>query len=82
MTEDAYISSVLRRYTLTAPPLVPSPSVRAAKAIIPRLNAWANQWLASPITFSGSYAKGTAVVGTTDVDLFILSPSRTQRPFP
>lgn len=71
MTEDAYISSVLRKYTLTASPLAASPAVRAAKAVIPRLNAWANQWLASPITLSGSYAKGTAVVGTTDVDLFI-----------
>jgi hypothetical protein len=71
MTEDAYVSSVLQRYSLVASPLVPSPALRAANAVIPRLNAWANQWLASPITLSGSYAKGTAVVGTTDVDLFI-----------
>lgn len=44
--------------------------MRAANKIAPTLRAWAGTQL-NDISVSGSYAKGTAVAGTTDMDLFI-----------
>src|SRR6266446_6330701 len=73
MTPDQYVASVLSRYT---GPKFGSPVIAAANAIIPSLNGWAGGYLASRISFSGSFAKGTTVLGGTDIDLFIsLKPS-------
>ncbi len=45
-------------------------AVDAANKLIPLINRWGNGYVAN-ISLSGSYAKGTAVQGGTDVDLFI-----------
>jgi len=52
-----------------------SPAVHAANTIIPLIKAWGGQHI-NFLGLSGSYAKGTAVKGGTDVDLFIsISPT-------
>lgn len=47
-----------------------SPAVLAANAIVPLIRTWGGQQI-DFLGFSGSYAKGTAVKGGTDIDLFI-----------
>jgi hypothetical protein len=68
MTSDQYVEQVLARYTISTGPS--SPALRAANKIAPTLRAWAGTQLVD-ISVSGSYAKGTGVAGTTDIDLFI-----------
>src|SRR6266496_913390 len=38
--------------------------------LYPMLQAWAGEYL-DKVQFSGSYSKGTAIIGGTDVDLLI-----------
>jgi hypothetical protein len=68
MTSDEYLRWILANY------LVPtgdnSPAVQAGRALYPVIQNWAGRFLLE-VTYSGSYAKGTATRGTTDVDLFI-----------
>ncbi len=47
-----------------------SPAAQAINIITPTINAWGNGHI-DMLNLSGSYAKGTAVQGGTDVDLFI-----------
>lgn len=68
MTQDEYVTQVLNKYAV--PTGSNSPSERNANAIAPSIRRWAGIWL-SDLFFSGSYAKGTGVLGTTDIDLFI-----------
>src|SRR5580765_5653446 len=49
---------------------VGSPAYRAASALIPSIREWAGGYLLG-ISYSGSFAKGTAISLGTDVDLFI-----------
>lgn len=67
MTPDAYLRQVLARHAPAGGPLTIA-AVRAA--IEPVIRAWAGTYLRG-ITVSGSNAKGTAVGGQTDLDLFI-----------
>jgi hypothetical protein len=68
MTPDEYVRSVLARYLVATGP--GSAAHNAGQGLYPHIAKWANQYLLG-ITFSGSYAKGTAIRGGTDVDLFI-----------
>jgi hypothetical protein len=68
MTPDQYVQQIIAKYT--APTGQFSPAERAATAIAPALRAWASTSLDN-LSFSGSYAKGTAVRPGTDIDLFI-----------
>jgi hypothetical protein len=68
MTSDQYVELVVNKYTVDN--AVGSPAHQAAMALIPSLKKWAGQYLLE-ISFSGSYAKGTAISLGTDVDLFI-----------
>lgn len=51
------------------------PATTAAKKLEPILYRWGNGFI-EKITISGSFAKGTAVKGGTDIDLFISLSSR------
>ncbi len=68
MTVDEYVLSVIARYL---PPIGPgSAAYIAGQNLYPIIQQWAGQNLLG-VTYSGSYAKGTAIRGGTDVDLFI-----------
>ncbi len=55
-----------------------SPAAKAANKIAPLIRTWGNGYVDN-LSLSGSYAKGTAVPGGTDVDLFIsLSSTLTE----
>lgn len=68
MTGDEYILSILNKYEVPRGP--ESAAEQAASRIAPKIKRWAGGWLAS-LSYSGSYAKQTAVHGTTDMDIFI-----------
>jgi len=68
MTADEYLVSVVSKYRLATGP--ESPAYKAAGELCPIIREWANKFLLE-IAFAGSYAKGTGVRGSTDVDLFI-----------
>jgi hypothetical protein len=74
MTPNEYVSQILNRYAV--PRGNTSLSERNASAIAPSIRQWAGMWF-SDLSFSGSYAKGTGVLGTTDIDLFISLKSDT-----
>ncbi|MCI0617790.1 nucleotidyltransferase domain-containing protein, partial [bacterium] len=68
MTNDEYILSVLQRYVIPTGPY--SLAEQSANSLKPYLRNWASPYL-SDLFFSGSYAKGTGVKGSTDIDIFI-----------
>ena len=68
MTGDEYILSILKKYEVPQGP--ESAAEQAASRIAPKIQRWAGEWLAA-LSYSGSYAKQTAVHGVTDADLFI-----------
>lgn len=68
MTGDEYILSILKKYEVPRGP--ESAAEQTASRIAPKIQRWAGEWLAA-LSYSGSYAKQTAVHGVTDVDLFI-----------
>lgn len=68
MTGDEYILSILKKYEVPRGP--DSAAEQAANLIAPKIQRWAGKGLAA-LSYSGSYAKQTAVHGITDVDLFI-----------
>jgi nucleotidyltransferase-like protein len=68
MTADQYVLSVIARYSVSTGP--GSAAYQAGQNLYPLITQWANQYLLG-VSYSGSYAKGTAVRGRTDVDLFI-----------
>jgi predicted nucleotidyltransferase len=69
MTPDEYLSQVLAKYTVT------SQAESYFTTLEPYLHYWASEHL-SRMFISGSYAKGTAVKGGTDIDIFIsMKPS-------
>ena len=74
MTGDEYVELVLAKYAVATGPT--SSAMVAANSIAPTLRTWAGVHL-SELTVAGSYAKGTAVAGRTDVDLFISLRSET-----
>lgn len=68
MTGDEYLSKKISEYRLA--PGTSSPAVKVKDTLEPVIKAWAGSHLLG-IEFSGSYAKDTAIRGTTDVDIFI-----------
>lgn len=76
MTPDEYVTSVVTKYYVNNG--LNSPAQSAGNTIYPIIQQWAGTQLRS-VSFSGSCAKGTAVKGTTDVDLFISLKSDTQQ---
>lgn len=74
MTSDQYLVQVLNR--ISAPTGILGPGARVQSNLTPMIQEWAGAQLAG-VTLSGSYAKGTSIVGGTDVDLFISLRSNT-----
>lgn len=92
MTPDKYIRSVLRNYLIK--PDVVSFSLLTSKRLYPWIRIWANHILGAldtqdkilkPHNFllqiapTGSLVKGTNIVGSADVDLFISLSHKTPR---
>jgi len=75
MTPDEYLHSLITKYRASTGK--GSAAYNAGNAIYPLLEKWAGAQLRE-ITFSGSNAKGTAIHGTTDVDLFISLKDNTK----
>ncbi|MFH1390460.1 MAG: nucleotidyltransferase domain-containing protein, partial [Candidatus Margulisiibacteriota bacterium] len=75
MTADEYLSLLITKYKASTGP--GSTSYNAANAVYPIIQQWAGTQLRK-VSFSGSNAKGTAIKGATDVDLFISLKSDTK----
>ncbi|MDP2316687.1 MAG: nucleotidyltransferase [Pseudomonadota bacterium] len=69
MTADNYLLSLLATHAvdLTAK----SPALKAANMVLPHVYAWGGANIVGDVKASGSFAKGTAVHGGCDIDLFI-----------
>ena len=65
MTADQYVAMVLRKYEINR-----TRAESAAQTVAPEIRRWAGEQL-SDLTYSGSFAKGTANNVSTDIDLFI-----------
>lgn len=76
MTPDEYLQSLINRYRVASGQ--GSAAHNAGNAVYAVVHSWAGTQLRAA-HFSGSHAKGTAVRGTTDVDLFISLKSNTQQ---
>ncbi len=74
MTADAYLQNILNREAVNTGILSPVRGVQAT--IQPVIAAWAGDKLVS-VSPSGSFAKGTANVTGTDIDLFISLSDQT-----
>jgi len=74
MTADEYLNSLIKKYGVATGQ--GSPSYNTGNAIYPIIQRWAGVQLRE-VRFSGSCAKGTAIHGVTDVDLFISLKSDT-----
>jgi len=74
MVSDNYLRSVLSNYNLPHGPKS-LPEIAASELYHP-IKKWAGNWLLE-ILYSGSYAKGTRVKGSSDLDLFISLKSDT-----
>jgi hypothetical protein len=68
VTPDQYLAGIVRNVKAPTGPSGPGEQIR--RAMLPYIQEWAGVHL-YVVTVSGSYAKGTAVRGDTDVDLFI-----------
>ena len=76
MTADEYLQSLINRYRVPQT-VYGTAAYDAANAIYPIIHKWANIYLRD-VSVSGSNAKGTAIRGKTDVDLFISLKSDTK----
>lgn len=74
MTPDDYLSSILRR--ISAQTGLLGPGNQVLNGLTPTIRGWATTQLIE-VKLSGSYAKGTCILGGTDVDLFISLSSTT-----
>ena len=68
MTSDQYVDLVVSQRVVNN--VAGSPAYLAAESLIPTLHDWGGTSL-DTITYSGSFAKGTAISLGTDVDLFL-----------
>lgn len=73
-TPDKYVLSVLAKYSVATGP--GSTAYHAAQRLYPIILKWASNNLLG-LSLSGSYAKGTAIRGRTEVDLFISLSHKT-----
>jgi hypothetical protein len=74
MAPDDYVRWVLGEYSLPSGPN--SPAAQAAVELRGPIHEWTKKYLLD-IRFAGSYAKGTRVRGSTDLDLLIVVGPRT-----
>lgn len=74
MTPDEYLQGIMARERVDTGPSSPVRSCQAA--VQQHINAWSNGHLES-VTPSGSFAKGTANLSGTDIDLFISVSANT-----
>lgn len=71
MNSDEYLRNVVAQHT----PVISYDVWERINSLRPHIHAWANGHLYD-IKLAGSVAKGTAITGTTDIDIFIsLNPS-------
>ena len=76
MTEDQYVLSLIAKYRLSD--IQKLQVLHVVSKIVPVIKEWAGTCLLGEVQYSGSFAKDTAVLGSTDVDLFIsLAPETT-----
>ncbi len=73
MTADGYIRDVLERYELPAG--ADSPAQKVFTDLEPQIREWAGRYLVE-ILPTGSFAKGTRILGGTDIDILISLTSR------
>lgn len=74
LTPEQYILNVINKYKVQTGIFSPARMIVAAN-IFPILRKWASRYLLK-IDYSGSFAKNTAIIGSTDIDIFIsLSPN-------
>ena len=71
---DQYLKSVLAKYSHTQQ--TKSSIDNIAGSLMPIIQSWGKHYI-SGINYSGSLAKGTSVLGGTDVDLFISLNAQT-----
>lgn len=74
MTADEYVLSIVQKHQQQTG--VNSPAHQTANLIYKSIKDWAGEYL-NEVHFSGSYAKGTGVKGSADLDLFISLKSDT-----
>ncbi len=74
MNNDIYVQSVLINHS---PALNLNSGLTVVNSLAPTLQQWANGYLDN-LHLSGSLAKGTAISGTSDVDILISMTSNTQ----
>ena len=74
MTADEYLQNLINRNRVVTGE--GSAASNAGNAVYQVVRRWADQQLRSG-SYSGSYAKGTAIRGRTDVDIFISLKSDT-----
>jgi len=74
MTQDEYVFQVLEKYEDSDDEVLEVQNL--ANSVSNTLSSWAGDAL-SNISFSGAFAKGTTVKGSSDIDLFISLKSST-----
>jgi hypothetical protein len=74
MLPDAYVRSILAKYDL--PSGEGSPAELVSADLKKPITEWAGRFLLG-VRFCGSYAKGTRVMGATDIDLLVSLGPRT-----
>lgn len=74
MTADEYLQNLITQNRVATGE--GSAASNAGNAVYPIVKRWAGQYLRKG-SYSGSYAKGTAIRGRTDVDIFISLNSNT-----
>jgi hypothetical protein len=75
MSPDDYVAAIVKRYELPDGP--EAPATRAATDLAEMIKPWAGRCLMGT-TPTGSWAKGTRIRGSTDLDLLILLGPRTR----
>ncbi len=75
LTDNVLLNKILSDYKPSTSYILAASRVRSGLA--PIIRQWAGKFLLS-FDFSGSFAKGTIIRGSTDVDLFISLSPRTQ----
>ena len=73
MTGDQYVEVVLQKFAVNV-----AAAKSAADTTAPAIRGWAGSQLAS-LEYSGSFAKGTAINISTDIDLFVSLKSDTRQ---
>lgn len=75
MSPDQYLNAVISKYPVTQRRYALA-ALCANQLLVPVMKQWAGQCL-NQIRFCGSFAKGTAISGAVDVDLFVSLRSST-----